>query len=163
MELPARSAADDSLQRTELVFLLGLSFQLMLGEFVQRLNSAGYADLRPVHGMMFQTLRESGATASELADRLGITKQAAGQMIDDLERRGYVERTVHPQGGRRKLVRLTPQARDHLDAAGKILHSLESELARDLDPDGVANLRRELVVLIERLSRSEVPPLRPVW
>ncbi|MFZ3561967.1 MarR family transcriptional regulator [Streptomyces sp. BH055] len=37
-------------------------------------------------------LKGSGATSSELAEGLGVTKQAAGQIIDDLEQRGYVER-----------------------------------------------------------------------
>ena len=159
MELPEPDAVDDSLERTEMVFLLGLSFQLMLGEFVRRLDDAGYSDLRPVHGLVFQALRGSGATGSELAERLGITKQAAGQMIDDLERRGYVERLTHPRGGRRKLVKLTQQATDHLEVAGKILHALESEM----DKPGIDNLRHELIALITRMTGPSVPPLRPVW
>ncbi|MGK5534099.1 MarR family transcriptional regulator, partial [Streptomyces sp. URMC 129] len=83
---------------TELLFLLGLAFQLLLGEFNGRLADAGYGDLRPVHGLAFQALRPHGATGSELARRLGVTKQAAGQLVDDLERRGYVRRERHPAG-----------------------------------------------------------------
>ena len=57
---------EDPLARTELTILLGLAFQVVLGEFVSRLDDAGYADLRPVHGMVFQALGRSGATATEL-------------------------------------------------------------------------------------------------
>ncbi|MGW0899174.1 MarR family winged helix-turn-helix transcriptional regulator, partial [Streptomyces goshikiensis] len=84
-----------------------MGFQLMLGEFTRRVAAAGYEDLRPLHGMTFQVLGRSGATATELAEHLGVTKQAAGQIVDDLERRGYVRREPHPEGGRRKLVVLT--------------------------------------------------------
>lgn len=86
----------DENEGVELLFLLGLGFQTLLGEFTRRVADAGYPDLRPVHGMAFQALQGAGATATELAERLGVTKQAAGQIVDDLEKRGYVRREPHP-------------------------------------------------------------------
>jgi len=148
---------DDPLAKTELTFLLGMGFQLVLGEFVARVSAAGYADLRPVHGAVFQMLRGPGATSSELAARLGVTKQAAGQIVDELERKGYVARTEHPDGGRRKLVVLTAKALQHLQVAGRVLHGLEGELG------DVADLRAQLVRLIRTFSGPDLPPLRPVW
>ncbi|MEU9159169.1 MarR family transcriptional regulator [Streptomyces sp. NPDC048424] len=145
----------------ELTFLLGLGFQLMLGEFTRRVGEAGYADLRPLHGMTFQVLKGPGATATELAERLGVTKQAAGQIVDDLEKRGYVRREPHPGGGRRKLVVLTGAAHAHLAVAGRILHELEAELAGSAD---LPVLRRELGHLVRALhGEGGLPPLRPVW
>lgn len=154
---------DDPLARTELTFLLGMGFQLVLGEFVRRLDQAGYADLRPVHGLAFQILRGPGATSSELAERLGVSKQAAGQIVDDLERRGYVRREAHPDGGRRRLVVLTQRAHDHLAVAGRTLHGLEAELAGQLGATDLANLRTELARLIRQLAGGALPPLRPLW
>ncbi|MEV6110823.1 MarR family transcriptional regulator [Streptomyces sp. NPDC051940] len=156
-------ATHDPLERSELTFLLGMAFQLVLSEFVSRLDAAGYADLRPVHGLVFQTLRDSGATSSELAERLGVTKQAAGQIIDDLEKRGYVERRPHPAGGRRKLVVLTEKARDHLAVAGRTLHALETQLATQLHEAGHELPRTELAALIRTLAGDTLPPWRPVW
>lgn len=83
---------DDPLPEAELTFLLGMAFQLVLAEFNDRVAAAGEGDLRPVHGMVFQLLARTPVTSSELAERLGVTKQAAGQIVDDLERRGYVRR-----------------------------------------------------------------------
>ncbi|MEU7727629.1 MarR family transcriptional regulator [Streptomyces sp. NPDC040724] len=151
----------DENEGVELTFLLGLGFQLLLGEFTRRVAEAGYTDLRPLHGMAFQALKAPGATATELAERLGVTKQAAGQIVDDLEKRGYVRREPHPGGGRRKLVVLTPAAEAHLAVAGRILHELEAELAGSAD---LPVLRQELGRLVRALHGDDgLPPLRPVW
>ncbi|GII90109.1 MarR family winged helix-turn-helix transcriptional regulator [Sinosporangium siamense] len=155
--------SDDALEHSELTFLLGMAFQLLLAEFARRLNATGHADLRPVHGMTFQALRGPGATSSELAERLGVTKQAAGQIVDDLERRGYVERTPHPAGGRRKLVVLTGKAHEHLLAAGRTLHELEAQLTERLHEAGLHVPRAELAAIIRVLAGDDIPPLRPVW
>ncbi|MFI8993613.1 MarR family winged helix-turn-helix transcriptional regulator [Streptomyces sp. NPDC053542] len=142
-----------------------MAFQLLLAEFTGRVAEAGYPDLRPVHGMAFQVLRGAGATSSELAQRLGVTKQAAGQLVDDLERRGYVRREPHPAGGRRKLVVLTDAAHRHLAVAGRILHELEDETARRAGAPDLSVLRDELARVIGALNAGGdgLPPLRPVW
>ncbi len=154
---------EDPLQRTELTFLLGIAFQAVLAEFVARVEAAGYAELRPMHGFVFQALRGDGMTSSELAERLGVTKQAAGQIVDDLAARGYVERRPHPAGGRRKLVVLTGQAERHLVVAGRILHELEDQLAARLAESGLRLPRAELTAIIRALAGDAVPPLRPFW
>ncbi|MFJ3927778.1 MarR family winged helix-turn-helix transcriptional regulator [Streptomyces sp. NPDC090022] len=138
-----------------------MGFQLLIAEFTRRVAAAGYADLRPQHGMAFQVLKGPGATSSELAERLGVTKQAAGQLVDDLEARGYVRREPHPEGGRRKLVVLTAAATAHLETAGRILHELEAEIGAGTD---LAALRGGLARLVRTLNGpGDLPALRPVW
>ncbi|MGX1672579.1 MarR family winged helix-turn-helix transcriptional regulator [Streptomyces sp. NPDC055400] len=153
----------DPLEPAELTFLLGMAFQLLLSEFVSRLDAVGYAELRPVHGLVFQALHGAGATSSELAERLGVTKQAAGQIIDDLEKRGYVERQPHPAGGRRKLVVLTDKALKHLAVAGRTLRELEAQLTKQLHEVGLEVPRAELAAIIRTFAGESIPPLRPVW
>ncbi|TRV75440.1 MarR family transcriptional regulator [Streptomyces sp. 130] len=154
---------NDPLERTELSFLLGMAFQLVLSEFVRRLDAAGYDDLRPMHGLAFQALYGPGLTSTELAERLGVTKQAAGQLVDELEKGGYVQRRPHPAGGRRKLVVLTERALEHLIVAGGILREVELELQTRLRKSGLAVPRAELAALVRALAGEEIPPLRPVW
>lgn len=158
----ARQVADP-LARAELTYLLGMSFQLVLSEFVSRLDAAGYDDLRPVHGLVFQALYGEGATSSELADQLGVTKQAAGQIVDDLAARGYVERRPHPAGGRRKLVVLTDRALEHLAVAGRLMFEMESELEQRLGSQNRRVPRAELAALIRAMADDDLPPLRPLW
>ncbi|MEV4561330.1 MarR family transcriptional regulator [Kitasatospora sp. NPDC049285] len=154
---------EDPLAGAELTFLLGMAFQLLHAEFVGRVNTLTSTELRPVHGMLFQILGQDGATNTELATKLGVTKQATGQIIDFLEERGYVERLPHPDGGRRKLVVMTDSARLHLAVAGHVLADLEGKLAADLGAADMAELRRELARLIRYFAGDEIPPLRPLW
>ncbi|HEY4465049.1 MAG TPA: MarR family transcriptional regulator [Streptosporangiaceae bacterium] len=164
---PARKAEEtlkqDPLGDQELTFLLGTAFQVVLAEFVRRLNAAGYSELRPVHGMIFQILAGPGATSTELAERLGVTKQAAGQMVAELEKRGYVRRKMHPDGGRRRLIVLTDKALGHLTVAGHILHDLEAELAVQINDTNLATLRAELSRVVHAMVGDAIPPLRPIW
>lgn len=156
-------ATDDQLPRTELTFLLGMAFQLLIAEFDSRLSEAGFGDLRPVHGMALQAVRGGGTTGTELAAHLGMTKQAAGRIVDELEERDYVRRAPHPAGGRRKLIVLTEAAHRHLAVAGGILHDLEAEVARRAGVTELSGLRTELARVIRALHRGTLPPLRPVW
>ncbi|MFD5026432.1 MarR family winged helix-turn-helix transcriptional regulator [Streptomyces sp. NPDC058373] len=154
---------DDLLPEAELTYLLGMAFQLVAAEFNDRLAAVGEGGLRPVHGMVFQILARTPATSSELAERLGVTKQAADQIVDDLERRGYVRRDPHPAGGRRKLLVLTADARAHLAVAGRVLHDLEAELASRHQGATLDTLRTELAHLVRTLKADALPPLGPTW
>lgn len=154
---------DDRPVDPALVFQLGTAFQLVLAEFTDRVDRAGYDDLRPIHGLAFQALGPDGATSTELARRLGVTKQAAGQIIDYLESRGYVERRPHPAGGRRKLVVLAPAGTEHMRVAGGILDRLEGEIGDRLGEAGLEELKAGLAQLVGALHEGPPPPLRPVW
>jgi DNA-binding MarR family transcriptional regulator len=67
----------------------------------------GFDDLRPTHGFAFARLAPGGATVTELAAHLGMTKQAASQLVEELVTKGYVERRPHPDDARARLVVLS--------------------------------------------------------
>ena len=48
------------------------------------LEKSGYADIRPTHGCVFRFVREEGMRLTDLAELAGITKQSAGELVDDL-------------------------------------------------------------------------------
>jgi DNA-binding MarR family transcriptional regulator len=153
----------DELAGYELTYLLGMTFQLLLGEFVHRLNERGYEEIRPMDGMAFQVLKGDGTTGTELAAALGVTKQAVSGIVARLEDLGYVLRMEHPSGGRRQLIRLTERAYTHLDVAGDVLHDLEGEITEKTGKIPVYTLRMILAEIIMTLSDGNIPPLRPTW
>ena len=75
---------------------------------------------------------EIGTRVSDLAELLGITRQAVGQLVDDLELMGAVERLPDPDDGRAKRVVFTVQGKESIFEGLRHLKSLEPELAKIL-------------------------------
>jgi DNA-binding MarR family transcriptional regulator len=81
------------------------------GELTRRIHEGvvarGFEGLRPAHGFAFTRLAPDGATVTDLATHLGVTKQAASQLVDELVRKGFAERRPHPADARARLIVLT--------------------------------------------------------
>lgn len=58
---------------------------------LERLNRAGYEDLRPAHLMVFQHIDPVGSRVTDLAAKAQMTKPSMAYLLKELERRGYVE------------------------------------------------------------------------
>jgi DNA-binding MarR family transcriptional regulator len=120
-------------------------------------HARGFADVRPAHGFAFARLAPDGATVGQLAEHLGVTKQAASQMVEELVARGYVERRAHPDDARARLIVLTAKGWDCTRAANEASAAVLRPWAEALGPDRLAALRADL-------SRLAVPGrLRPIW
>ncbi|MET9217591.1 MarR family winged helix-turn-helix transcriptional regulator [Streptomyces sp. NPDC093221] len=117
----------------------------------------GYTDLRPTHGFVFSRLAPSGATVTEIAEHLGVTRQAASQIVDELERKGYVERRPHPDDARARLVVLTPQGWRCTRAAEESAAEAVQPWIELLGEERLLALRDELVRL------APTGPIRPSW
>ncbi|WP_116111889.1 MarR family winged helix-turn-helix transcriptional regulator [Amycolatopsis ruanii] len=85
-------------------------------------------------------------TLADLAERLNTDRPYVTLVVDDLEQRGLVSRTVHPQDRRRKLVAVTPAGAEAAATAERILAEPPASLAA-LDADGLAQLDRLLAKL----------------
>ena len=86
--------------------LLSLSSALLAGIHAGT-AARGLNDTRPAHGFAFARLAPHGATVGQLADHLGVTKQAASQLVDELVGKGYVALQAHESDARARLVVLT--------------------------------------------------------
>ncbi|MFI5491592.1 MarR family winged helix-turn-helix transcriptional regulator [Actinoplanes sp. NPDC051859] len=120
-------------------------------------RARGFTDLRPAHGFAFARIAGGGATVMQLAEHLGVTKQAASQMVDELTRKGYVDRHPHPDDARAKLIVLTEKGWACTRAADEASADILRPWADALGPERVAALRHDL-------ARLAVPGrMRPVW
>lgn len=89
-----------------------------------------------------------GIRLTDLADRLGVTKQSCGQMVDDLVADGYLVRRPDPADGRAKLIFFGPEGDRSLPQAWAALHAVEDELARVIGRDALEAMRGWLAAAI---------------
>jgi DNA-binding MarR family transcriptional regulator len=134
------SAATDQ----HLVALLGSVKEELLEEMYRRVAAAGYPGLRPSHGCVFRYLDVDGSKLSELAEKSGMTKQAFGEHVANVEAIGYVVRVPDPEDGRAKLIVPTPRGREALLLGREIFAEVEREWAAALGVERVTALRETL-------------------
>ncbi len=79
-----------------------------------------------------------------LAEKLGITKQAVGQIVAELESAGVLCLVPDPDDGRAKRVRFTADGYDALLAGFDALHAIEEDLAAELGRPLLERLNRDL-------------------
>jgi DNA-binding MarR family transcriptional regulator len=148
----------------DLPALLALTFRAVMDQIHDQLGAEGFADVRPAHGFAFHFLsHRSGATAVELGEHLGVTKQAAVQLVDELEKRGYVERRPHPTDRRSRLVSLTPRGWQCIERVVALSRQAEARWAELVGVDRLTRLREDLLTFVEDASRERTVTLRPVW
>jgi DNA-binding MarR family transcriptional regulator len=133
----------------------------LVDELHARLAERGHPDIRPAHGYALQTIGAGGATATRLGEALGITKQAAGQMVDELQRLGYARREADPDDARRKRVALTDRGVEALRQSAAIFEELRAEWAARLPAGALDELHASLRAGSELFGRGD--GLRPVW
>jgi DNA-binding MarR family transcriptional regulator len=117
-----------------------------LADVVQRrLAEEGYADVRFADGLVFQHLIGGPRAIGALAERLGVSQQAASKSVADLERRGYVRRVPDPSDGRARLAALTERGEAVVGAARRHRAALAGELAHEHGAERVEDARKLLL------------------
>ena len=120
-------------------------------------RARGFDDLRPAHGFAFARLAAGGATITQLAQHLDVTRQAAAQLVEELTAKGYVERQPHPDDNRARLIVLTGKGWACTRAA-------DAAIADAVRPWAVALGEPRLLALRDDLIRiAPHGPLRPTW
>ena len=146
---------DDEAQALAVV-LLAASRALVDG-ISAGVRARGFGDVRPAHGFAFARLAAGGATLTQLAGHLGITRQAAAQLVDELAAKGYVERRPHPDDARARLIVLTGKGWACTRAADAAIADTVRPWAAALGEERLQALLADLGAIAPR------GPLRPLW
>ncbi|WP_392969112.1 MarR family winged helix-turn-helix transcriptional regulator [Streptomyces sp. LN245] len=131
------------------------------GELTQRIHEGvvarGFEGVRPAHGFAFARLAPDGATVTDVAAHLGVTKQAASQLVEELVSKGYVERRPHPDDARARLLVLTELGWACTRAAEEAAADAVRAWAEVLGESEMRALRTRLA------SIAPYGPIRPTW
>ncbi|ULR49594.1 MarR family winged helix-turn-helix transcriptional regulator [Streptomyces deccanensis] len=131
------------------------------GELTRRIDEGVAArgfEARPSYGFAFARLAPDGATVTELAAHLGVTKQAASQLADELVRKGYVDRRPHPRDARARLIVLTERGWSCARAAEEAAAEVVAAWAETLGGAGEVRALRDLLLRI-----APYGPIKPAW
>jgi DNA-binding MarR family transcriptional regulator len=131
----------------------------------ERLNAAvaaaGIDDMRTPYGFVIRALAREPLGLTELSDYLGVTKQAAIKVVDEMEARGFLVREPHPLDRRAKVLVLTAKGLRVREAALAESGRMEAELRDSLGDLDVDAMRRVLIRFADR--HGDASGARPVW
>ena len=106
---------------------------------VDGMNVLGFR-IRPVHASVIRHVHIDGSRVTDVADKAGMTKQAVGQLLMELERAGYVRRTIARQDRRVKMVVFTDKGRRFATAIGTAVRQADEDFARRIGRRRLAQL-----------------------
>jgi DNA-binding MarR family transcriptional regulator len=144
--------------KTDLGILLALAYQQFVTELHEDLGERGFDDLARSDGYVLRALDAEPLTTSALAERLGVSKQGAGQLVEDMARRGYVTSRPDPSDGRARLLELTGRGQRALEAARDFHRHYEQRLARRHGRARVDDLRAILTAMAPSYGNGALDP-----
>ena len=129
---------------------------VQMGRLMRHLSSTfareDWNGLRQSHFRLMSSIPVAGITITDLADRLGMTKQASGQFVTTLAADGYLDVRADPDDRRARLVFLTTQGVRTLRAVNARIARIEREWARVVGADRYAEFREVLAELVDHVQ-----------
>lgn len=156
MSVPEEFRAElERAKRASVAQLLFRCARLLNERALARVRERFGVPVRPSHASLFPHIDLEGTRLTELARRLGVSKQAVGQLVGELEEFGVLERVPDPEDGRAKRVCFTEAGRRSLFDGLAVLGEVEHELAQELGARRMRALHRTLVDLLAWLEAPD--------
>ena len=124
------------------------------------LAEAGYDDI-PGNGLYViggLALNRDDIPLGQLIKELRISKQAAGQLVDTLVTRGYLERSMDKDDRRKLTVALTERGRAAAATQAAAREKVDAELLASVGQQDLSRTRRTLAVLCDLGHQAECAP-----
>jgi DNA-binding MarR family transcriptional regulator len=146
----SRGAAAVTAARNIALPALMRSARTTYGDAIRAALAAGGYDDVPKNGIfVLGAIARSGAPLAQIIAHLGMSKQAAGQLVDTLVVRGYLEREVDAHDRRRLTVRLSERGNAAAAASRAAIERVDARLARRVAQDWIDHTRATLLALSE--------------
>jgi DNA-binding MarR family transcriptional regulator len=148
----------ESAKRASPAQLLFRAARLLNERGVTRVRERGRPGVRVAHTGLLPYIDLDGTRITEIARRMGVTKQAVNQAVGELEAMRMVRRTQDPTDGRAKLVRFTARGKRALLDGLRVLGEIESELAHSLGAARIDRMHEDLAALVDHLEAGRQQP-----
>ena len=141
-------------ERRVLLRLLLRVSQIETAELVRRLAARGHPEVQRSYVAVLANIDTEGTRLVEIARRLGNTRQAASQMVREIESRGLLVREPDPDDGRATRVRHTDRGRALLADALATMAEIEREYAEVTGPETLDVVRDALWRIADAADRE---------
>jgi DNA-binding MarR family transcriptional regulator len=109
-------------------------------------------------GAMIHIYHKGGCGVSDIGSDLGVTNSAASQMLERLVQLKLITRSEDPSDRRVKQIVLTDKGRQILQEGSAANRNWLEDLARSMTADEQEQVRKAVVVLIEKARKFETSP-----
>ncbi|MEO7910798.1 MAG: MarR family winged helix-turn-helix transcriptional regulator [Roseiflexaceae bacterium] len=119
-----------------------------------KLRVRGHEGLSLAHTNLLAHLDVDGTRITTLAERVGVSKQAIGKLVGELEAKGYIHREVDSHDRRAAVITYTPAGWTFLHDAHDVKREIEAEYTATLGAQGMHDLRQLLLHLVRGNSHE---------
>lgn len=118
-------------------------------EIIDRLKVAGFADMPRNGPFVVGGLARHGDSLAGIVAELGVTRQAASQLVDNLVKLDYLARESQPDDRRRMSITLTARGRAAAKVVRSAVEAVDARLNERVSERDLAGLRRGLAALAQ--------------
>ena len=148
----------EAVKRASVAQLLFKCARLVNERALRRVRERRGIEIRAAHTALFPHIDVTrGSRLTDLAQALGISKQAVGQLVDELSEMGMLERRPDPDDGRAKRVCYTKLGRQGIFDGLAILREEERAMEQALGAERFAQLHAALIALEAMLEPDASP------
>ena len=151
----------EQLKRESTGQLLLKCARLLDEKAVALVRRGGAPPLRPAHTRLLPHIDQEGTRLTELARRVGITKQAVGQLVDEMVEMGTLAVESDPHDGRARRVCFTSRGVEAIAHGLRVLGEIELEVSERVGKRRMKDLHTTLTLLLEALTGLDVHPAAP--
>lgn len=134
--------------------LLLRTYRAFSSQAIEKLRLRGYTGLALAHTMLLTNVDVHGTRLTVLAEQVGVSRQAIGNLVRNLEQQGYVMRTVDPMDRRAFIIMLTEAGWRLLEAVVDVKMEIETEYSAILGAEQMHMLRTELIRLLDQIETT---------
>jgi DNA-binding MarR family transcriptional regulator len=134
----------------DFAILITAANRCIADRLINAVATVGGDRMRPSFGFVLRAVAAEQPTVSRLAELLGVTKQAASRLADDMVTLGLLERSELAGDRRHKRLHLSPTGQRIRDRALAESRQMEDELRQRFGDTQVDTLRTLLVDFVER-------------
>lgn len=131
--------------QTDLGTALRMAFWSYVIRVDKEMEDAGFAERTHSTNYIFALYAHSGPmTISDMGRLFDVSRQAASKIVAELRNRGFVEAIPSLTDQREKVVQLTPQAMEYMDARLQLAASLDDTVRKRIGDNSFDRLKKGL-------------------